>query len=91
LTDRAPRGAPLRSTVGVLARRRTVERQDTITKILAQDPVHGLGLNRRLSGIKIMTYDHLLAQGERLLEMLQHGSNESEPVEDIEFDDDIPF
>lgn len=28
------------------------------------------GLNARLSGIQIMTYDHLLAQGERLLQMV---------------------
>jgi hypothetical protein len=31
------------------------------------------GLNRRLSGITIMTYDQLLAQGERLIEMLGPG------------------
>lgn len=28
------------------------------------------GLNRRLSGVTVMTYDQLLAQGERLVEML---------------------
>lgn len=28
------------------------------------------GLNRRLSGLMVMTYDHLLAQGERLIGML---------------------
>jgi len=28
------------------------------------------GLNGRLSGIMVMTYDHLLAQGERVIEML---------------------
>lgn len=28
------------------------------------------GLNRRLHGISVMTYDHLLAQGERLLDMM---------------------
>lgn len=28
------------------------------------------GLNRRMNGITVMTYDHLLAQGERLLEMM---------------------
>jgi hypothetical protein len=51
------------------------------------------GLNRRLSGVMIMTYDHLLAQGERLLDILT-----SKPLIDIpplqtsdSFDDDIPF
>jgi hypothetical protein len=28
------------------------------------------GLNSRLNGITVMTYDHLLAQGERLIEVL---------------------
>ena len=36
-----------------------------------QDELRALhGLNRRLSGITLMTYDQLLAQGERLIEML---------------------
>lgn len=37
------------------------------------------GLNRRLSGITVMTYDQLLAQGERLLQVLTH----HEPDEDL--------
>lgn len=37
------------------------------------------GLNRRLHGITVITYDHLLAQGERLLEIL-----------DTELDSEIP-
>jgi hypothetical protein len=54
------------------------------------------GLNRRLSGITVMTYDHLLAQGERLVEMLGP-TLESLPELDAPatefnpFDDDIPF
>jgi len=36
------------------------------------------GLNSRLSGITVMTYDHLLAQGERLVEMLTLDENGSE-------------
>jgi hypothetical protein len=54
------------------------------------------GLNRRLSGLTVMTYDHLLAQGERLVEML--GPRAEEPPElDVSaadfspFDEDIPF
>jgi hypothetical protein len=36
-----------------------------------QDKLKALhGLNRRLSGVTVMTYDQLLAQGERLIEML---------------------
>ncbi|MGC1485794.1 MAG: Shedu anti-phage system protein SduA domain-containing protein [Candidatus Acidiferrum sp.] len=51
------------------------------------------GLNGRLSGIMIMTYDQLLAQGERLVEMLSPGRVvQSEPAEApnewCEFDDD---
>jgi antiviral defense system Shedu protein SduA len=54
------------------------------------------GLNRRLSGITVMTYDHLLAQGERLVEMLGP-TPESLPELDAPttefnpFDDDVPF
>lgn len=47
------------------------------------------GLNRRLNGITVMTYDQLLAQGERLVQMLGH-EPVTEPVEE-QFDDDIPF
>ena len=54
------------------------------------------GLNGRLAGIMVMTYDHLLAQGERLVEML---SPKPESLPDLKrlavqgdsFDDDIPF
>ena len=54
------------------------------------------GLNCRLAGPTVMTYDQLLAQGERLVEMLSHQSNtESGEIEDIELQDipsdDIPF
>jgi hypothetical protein len=55
------------------------------------------GLNRRLSGLTVMTYDHLLAQGERLVEMLAPNTETSpeDPfVSDSEFnpfDEDIPF
>ncbi len=50
------------------------------------------GLNARLNGINIMTYDHLLAQGERLLSLFTTGSDDSEvvnvvsPVEDDDLD-----
>lgn len=47
------------------------------------------GLNRRLHGISVMTYDHLLAQGERLVEMMSPaaGSEADSAVEE----DDIPW
>jgi hypothetical protein len=50
------------------------------------------GLNQRLSGVTIMTYDQLLAQGERLVEMIS--ATEAEEETSVEFetwDDDIPF
>jgi len=48
------------------------------------------GLNRRLNGITVMTYDQLLNQGERLVHMIQRDDTvEIQRVE--EFDDDIPF
>jgi hypothetical protein len=54
------------------------------------------GLNGRLSGITVMTYDQLLAQGERLVEMLSPGCvGQSEPAGPISewpgFDDDSSF
>jgi hypothetical protein len=54
------------------------------------------GLNRRLSGITVMTYDHLLAQGERLIEMLgpsaePHFQPDALAEEANPFDEDIPF
>jgi len=47
------------------------------------------GLNRRLHGISVMTYDHLLAQGERLIEMMSPaaGADAESAVEE----DDIPW
>jgi hypothetical protein len=48
------------------------------------------GLNRRLNGITIMTYDQLLTQGERLIQMLRPGE-EKPPPTSPDFDDDIPF
>lgn len=49
------------------------------------------GLNRRLSSIVVMTYDQLLAQGERLVEMLSR--DDAAPVASNEdtTDDEIPF
>ena len=53
------------------------------------------GLNSRLSGITVMTFDQLLAQGERLIEMLstEKGLVEEEApgLEQLEEDDDYPF
>jgi hypothetical protein len=51
------------------------------------------GLNRRLSGISIMTYDHLLAQGERLIELLSAPPAPDEPNDDPFAceEDNIPF
>lgn len=59
-----------------------------------QDKLKALhGLNRRLSGITIMTYDQLLAQGERLIEMLSAQTVEDESIEDLQIpeDDDFSF
>ena len=43
------------------------------------------GLNRRLSGVNVMTYDQLLAQRERLIEMLcARAESDSESVPDLE-------
>ncbi len=49
------------------------------------------GLNRRLSGVTVMTYDQLLSQGERLVEILSHSPRDVEDeVDDLEvFDDSI--
>lgn len=61
------------------------------------------GLNARLSNITVMTYDQLLAQGERLIEILikhdvddaetdyQIESAEPKTVATVEIDDDLPF
>jgi len=51
------------------------------------------GLNCRLSGVSIMTYDQLLAQGERLIDVL--GAEEHSPeiadIETMDVDEEIPF
>jgi len=49
------------------------------------------GMNRRFSGITVMTYDQLLAQGERLIEMLSEQTAEDETVEDIQIPDEDDF
>ncbi|MCI0564535.1 MAG: DUF4263 domain-containing protein, partial [Nitrososphaera sp.] len=59
----------------------------------SEDKLRALhGLNRRLTGVTIMTYDHLLAQGERLVEILSATPREEEiPSLDTLGDDDNPF
>ena len=54
------------------------------------------GLNSRLAGVTVMTYDQLLAQGERLIEMLSSQSAQEEEISIEELqtwtdDDDVPF
>jgi hypothetical protein len=50
------------------------------------------GLNRRLSGITVMTYDQLLAQGERLVQVLQpQERGDGDADEDDPFADDNPW
>ena len=54
------------------------------------------GLNSRLSGLTVMTYDQLLAQGERLVELLSAEQTEmfDDPIPDLptfDADDDFPF
>jgi Shedu protein SduA, C-terminal len=52
------------------------------------------GLNRRLAGLTVMTYDQLVAQGERLIEILSAKATAEEPAaEEFETltDEDIPF
>jgi len=50
------------------------------------------GLNRRMHGITVMTYDHPLAQGERLLEVMSPAAGqETGAVAATELDDDIPW
>jgi hypothetical protein len=44
------------------------------------------GLNSRLSGVTVMTYDQLLAQGERLIDVL-YPNEAASPIDD----EDIPF
>lgn len=47
------------------------------------------GLNRRLNGISVMTYDHLLAQGERLVEIMSPAV--AEETAQASDDEDIPW
>ena len=57
----------------------------------SQDKQRALhGLNRRLAGVTIMTYDHLLSQGERLVSLFSASPIEAAQPSD-EWDDDIPF
>jgi hypothetical protein len=51
------------------------------------------GLNCRLNGISILTYDQLLAQGERLIDMLSTRPSGEEPAEEFPSadEDDSPF
>jgi hypothetical protein len=52
------------------------------------------GLNRRLSGLTIMTYDQLMAQGERLIEMLSAQAPTQKEREDFLEpwdDEDVPL
>lgn len=53
------------------------------------------GLNQRLRSIKVMTYDHLVAQSEGILSSLSVGgeasSSPSIQNNDIDLDDEIPF
>ena len=48
------------------------------------------GLNHRLSSVTVMTYDQLLAQGERLLSIVIPAHVDEEPESDV-WDEDIPF
>lgn len=48
------------------------------------------GLNHRLSSVTVMTYDQLLAQGERLLNIVAPSEEGNVPEPDP-WDDDIPF
>ena len=47
------------------------------------------GLNHRLTSVTVMTYDQLLAQGERLLSIVAPHPEVEAP--EMEFDDDVPF
>jgi len=50
------------------------------------------GLNRRMNGITVMTYDHLLAQGERLIDMMVPAADTGAGAATAsESDDDIPW
>lgn len=51
------------------------------------------GLNSRLTNLSIMTYDHLLNQGERLVNLLEPNVDESTSITDLDdiWDDDFDF
>lgn len=50
------------------------------------------GLNSRLSGIKVITYDYLLAQGDSLVSYLSRTAGDDEPSDaDVDESDDVPF
>ena len=51
------------------------------------------GLNSRMNGISILTYDHLLLQGRRLIEMLQNTQEAQDEFAMFDFDtyDDEPL
>ena len=49
------------------------------------------GLNSRLSGLSIMTYDQLLAQGERLVEIMEHPRPTAIDLDSGEIDEDVPW
>lgn len=54
----------------------------------AVEQLHALhGLNRRLNGVTVMTYDQLLAQGERLVHILSERAEEKEISKTVELDD----
>lgn len=50
------------------------------------------GLNSRMNGISILTYDHLLQQGRRLIDMLQNrpSTEQESPIFDFD-DEELPF
>ena len=53
------------------------------------------GLNSRMNGISILTYDHLVQQGRRLIDMLQNKSHKESGFSDWDFntddDEQLPF
>lgn len=49
------------------------------------------GLNSRLAGVCVMTYNQLLAQGERLVEILANPKVSDSAPESSELEDDFPW
>jgi len=49
------------------------------------------GLNSRLSGVCIMTYDQLLAQGERLVGIMENPRPTANDLDSSDFDEDVPW